>query len=755
MAERAALERQIEELQKLIKDHKRIHGDAASSSAHWSSRRGLGRGRGHNPQYPHSYSHQTQQYPTNQWRKTYSLNKTTRAPAKGPSQVSEPSVVPPAYSTADSKTLTSISKESTVTLSSLTENKSSLETRENRVSAADGMRTVQKPAKTKSQAATKSSADMNVPGQQSGFELNRESNKTLNMGSSSLPASEETSTFIKKDISASSPGKTHHTSTISTNKTAHNLPSSASTVPGSTIRLKEDSAAPVQAASSPNKSSRFTWVKNQNSKQSTSTVSAPAAPPAVAVQTHSSNRKRCRRLSLSSGAPKISKYSWVSTSCSSSTGAKVPAKLPHKPLSPKSPKVPGKTIKEKLASTPLSSKRLKVNGGASTPHLGQASRYRWKAVAAASPVAVCTSTPKSSRKGSAYQWTAKREEKNSGLLPSRVQHCTSTPPSSGGFRLKSRTKIIRRLSNSHSTPERRSSFSVMTVKSRYSLRRRTQPTVKTPAGARRGQSRALVALGRHKLRPLSTFSTAAWNSRAGSSFASVQSAASHRVIKTRYKIDTRRAPHPGYHNSALSYRVKRVQSARTLLQNRLRALPDRHWRGRGMRWIGGALYQVSANKLSRTQMTSTPCNRSEKVWSLQDLSPANGGRTSITRHIASRAVQRSLAIIRQAHQKKQQAKHYCMYFNRFGKCKRGAACPYIHDSDKVAVCTRFLRGTCKQTDGTCPFSHKVSKEKMPVCLYFLKGICNNSSCPYSHVYVSRKAAVCQDFVRGYCPQGEK
>lgn len=45
--------------------------------------------------------------------------------------------------------------------------------------------------------------------------------------------------------------------------------------------------------------------------------------------------------------------------------------------------------------------------------------------------------------------------------------------------------------------------------------------------------------------------------------------------------------------------------------------------------------------------------------------------------------------------------------------------------------------------------------QMPVCSYFLKGICNNSDCPYSHVYVSRKAEVCEDFVKGYCPEGEK
>ena len=87
-----------------------------------------------------------------------------------------------------------------------------------------------------------------------------------------------------------------------------------------------------------------------------------------------------------------------------------------------------------------------------------------------------------------------------------------------------------------------------------------------------------------------------------------------------------------------------------------------------------------------------------------------------------------------------------MYYNRFGRCNRGERCPYVHDPEKVAVCTRcapppggrggtgqgcprlhpsdppcvrrFVRGTCKKTDGTCPFSHHVSKEKVsvPPCL---------------------------------------
>ncbi|RMC14701.1 hypothetical protein DUI87_06873 [Hirundo rustica rustica] len=177
------------------------------------------------------------------------------------------------------------------------------------------------------------------------------------------------------------------------------------------------------------------------------------------------------------------------------------------------------------------------------------------------------------------------------------------------------------------------------------------------------------------------------------------------------------------------------------------------------------MYRVSANKLSKTSSSplrardltlKTPIRAALRLHSTPSpgVSPPGLSRYSTCRYIASRAVQRSLAIIRQAKQKKKK-KEYCMYYNRFGKCNRGESCPYIHDPEKVAVCTRFLRGTCKKTDGTCPFSHKVSKDKMPVCSYYLKGICSNSNCPYSHVYVSRKAEVCQDFLKGYCPMGEK
>ncbi|XP_033114417.1 uncharacterized protein LOC117114912 [Anneissia japonica] len=150
------------------------------------------------------------------------------------------------------------------------------------------------------------------------------------------------------------------------------------------------------------------------------------------------------------------------------------------------------------------------------------------------------------------------------------------------------------------------------------------------------------------------------------------------------------------------------------------------------------------------------------------VSVGNTPRTSIVirRHsissrklVAQQVLHRSIVTSNQAKYKKHNtptsAKRYCTYYNRFGKCSRGDKCPYLHDSEKVAVCTRFLRGNCKQTDGTCPFSHKISKDKMPVCSYFLRGICNRDNCPYLHVNVSRNAAICQDFLRGYCPAGDK
>ncbi len=46
------------------------------------------------------------------------------------------------------------------------------------------------------------------------------------------------------------------------------------------------------------------------------------------------------------------------------------------------------------------------------------------------------------------------------------------------------------------------------------------------------------------------------------------------------------------------------------------------------------------------------------------------------------------------------AKEPCLFFNKSGKCRNGAKCPFLHDPRLVNVCNGFLRGVC--LDKECP-----------------------------------------------------
>ncbi|XP_076691772.2 zinc finger CCCH domain-containing protein 3 isoform X2 [Callospermophilus lateralis] len=318
------------------------------------------------------------------------------------------------------------------------------------------------------------------------------------------------------------------------------------------------------------------------------------------------------------------------------------------------------------------------------------------------------------------------------------------------YKVKSRTKIVRRRGSTSLPGDKKNGPLPATTKSHLNLRRRQVLRGKNNPFLKRTPNKGLVQVTRHRLCHLPP-SRAHLPSKEVAGVHTLRTPPASKVIKTRYRI-VKKTPAsplsaPPFTLSSPSWRARRLSLSRSLVLNRLRptvtgggkAPPGSPRWGKGYRCIGGVMYKVSANKLSKT--SSRPGR----------MDPTS----SCSRSHASRAIQRSLAIIRQARQKREKRKEYCMYYNRFGRCNHGERCPYIHDPEKVAVCTRFVRGTCKKTDGTCPFSHHVSKEKMPVCSYFLKGICSNSDCPYSHVYVSRKAEVCSDFLKGYCPLGAK
>lgn len=124
-------------------------------------------------------------------------------------------------------------------------------------------------------------------------------------------------------------------------------------------------------------------------------------------------------------------------------------------------------------------------------------------------------------------------------------------------------------------------------------------------------------------------------------------------------------------------------------------------------------------------------------------------------NLASRVLHRSINRALTASNKKNLIKvnTYCMFYNRFGRCNKGLKCTYIHDPSKIAVCTRFLRGTCK-IEG-CPFSHEVTPGKMAICSFFLVDACEKNDCPYRHERLSPDAVLCKAFVQGYCPNGKE
>ncbi|XP_071890353.1 zinc finger CCCH domain-containing protein 3 isoform X4 [Anas platyrhynchos] len=399
------------------------------------------------------------------------------------------------------------------------------------------------------------------------------------------------------------------------------------------------------------------------------------------------------------------------------------------------------------------------------------SKYKWKA-AALQP------SPSTSR--SAFRWRCEEEEEEKPSPSSFPQTFSlgfgvSKPfgdavPS--GYKVKSRTKIIRR----KGSPADKKSSPTPPAPLRSPFQAKKRNLRGKTALPKRCSPKGLLQLSKHRLCRLPAARSQIFG-REGASLLFARSPPANKVIKTRYRIVKKNVgfPSSSFSSPGPSWKTRRLGTSRSLLLNQARPSPQGTksqpvppgWRSKGYRCIGGVMYRVSANKLSKT--SSTPGRgrdlSTKSPGRAVRLSGTPGGpgfspsgilnRSTTSRYIASRAVQRSLAIIRQAKQKKEKKKEYCMYYNRFGRCNRGENCPYIHDPEKVAVCTRFLRGTCKKTDGNCPFSHKVSKDKMPVCSYFLKGICSNSNCPYSHVYVSRKAEVCQDFLKGYCPMGEK
>lgn len=210
------------------------------------------------------------------------------------------------------------------------------------------------------------------------------------------------------------------------------------------------------------KKSKFTWVKSQNvggvEPKQASSISSPTgkavavasasvskagvasgSSPSFAVSKRTPAKKLPRKLSPVTVAPKTSKYKWVS----SSAGAQ--AKFSRKSVSPKGLEKGEATKKLRAASAPSAKIKKGVAGSSTSASLS--SRYRWKAGGQSTSAAV-TGGATVARRRSAFHWTSEKSNKGvkGGLVsPFVTQRSPLTLSSSpGGFKLRSRMKIIRK-----------------------------------------------------------------------------------------------------------------------------------------------------------------------------------------------------------------------------------------------------------------------------------------------------------------------
>lgn len=224
-----------------------------------------------------------------------------------------------------------------------------------------------------------------------------------------------------------------------------------------------------QASASFLRKSKFTWVKSRDvggvAPKQASSVSSPTGKAVTVSPTSVSKagvasgsspsftskrtpaKKLPRKLSPAAVASKTSKYRWVS----SSAGAQ--ARIPRKSPSPKALTLSQRALEKgeapkKFRAASAPSAKIKKGITGSSPNSSLSSRYRWKA-GGQSTSAAATGGTAVARRRSAFHWTSEKSSKGvkGGLVvsPSITQRTSLTPSSSpGGFKLRSRMKIIRK-----------------------------------------------------------------------------------------------------------------------------------------------------------------------------------------------------------------------------------------------------------------------------------------------------------------------
>ncbi|NXH27986.1 ZC3H3 protein, partial [Myiagra hebetior] len=169
------------------------------------------------------------------------------------------------------------------------------------------------------------------------------------------------------------------------------------------------------------------------------------------------------------------------------------------------------------------------------------SKYKWKA----SSLQTLPSTSKS-----AFQWRS--EEQKKPPAPN-IPRAASVPPAPGAasavpggmksfgeaalssYKVKSRTKIIKRKGNVGSPTDKKNISPSTALKSRFHLRRKNSVRGKPSVTPKRSSPRGLVQISKHSLCRMPATRTQV-ATKEGSNFHFVRSSPASKVIKTRYRI---------------------------------------------------------------------------------------------------------------------------------------------------------------------------------------------------------------------------
>ncbi|NXC88582.1 ZC3H3 protein, partial [Cercotrichas coryphoeus] len=167
------------------------------------------------------------------------------------------------------------------------------------------------------------------------------------------------------------------------------------------------------------------------------------------------------------------------------------------------------------------------------------SKYKWKA----SSLQTLPSTSKS-----AFQWRSEDQKPPAPNIPRTTSvpapSAASVVPSGmksfgeaalSSYKVKSRTKIIKRKGNVGSPTDKKNISPTTALKSRFHLRRRNSTRGKPSVAAKRSSPRGLVQISKHRLCRMPATRTQV-ATKEGSNFHFARGSPANKVIKTRYRI---------------------------------------------------------------------------------------------------------------------------------------------------------------------------------------------------------------------------